>query len=400
VVQADSGAIKINTMNVQIVDSLDRIPAEDWNALVGSQNPFLRHEFLSGLERTGCVRPETGWLPQHLVIHDSTHKTGRLLGAVPMYLKNHSFGEYVFDWAWANAFTQAGGQYYPKLVVGVPFTPVTGPRILVPTQSDDPDATKRLLVSTALQVMADRDASSLHWLFLSPEDTDLLGADQHLLRTGFQFHWANRAYQDFDHFLAGLTADKRKKIRRERRHVREAGIEMEVLGGHQLSDEHWRQFYEFYLSTIHAHGSHAYLTYEFFQHLGHSMPEQVVLVLARKGRDVVAGALNLRGCDTLYGRYWGCREEYHSLHFETCYYSAMEYCIREHLDRFEAGAQGAHKLARGFTPVITRSAHRLAHPQLNRAVAEYLARERQDIDHHVSELNEHAPFRRTATTGG
>lgn len=385
-------------MYISIVDRLEKISAADWNALDTEGNPFLRHEFLAALEHTGCVSPKTGWQPQHLVAHEDGPLQGRLLGAAPMYLKNHSYGEYVFDWAWANAYAHAGETYYPKLVVGVPFTPAAGPRLLV-TPATDAGTIKTHLIQAALQHMQDTAASSLHWLFVTEADAGLLEAAGHLLRTGFQFHWSNPGYRDFDDFLSGFTAEKRKKIKRERRHVREAGIEMEVLTGASITPAHWDRFHEFYLSTIHAHGAYAYLTRDFFHRLGQALPEHTVLVLARKGNEYVAGALNLRGADTLYGRYWGCRGEFHSLHFETCYYTAIEYAIAQGLRHFEAGAQGGHKLARGFTPVVTRSAHRLMHPKFSRAIADYLARERLDVNACVDELNERAPFKnQTATT--
>jgi predicted N-acyltransferase len=383
-------------MYVSIADSLEQIPAGDWNALAADGNPFLRHEFLVALERTGCVCPKTGWQPQHLVIHEAGPFRGRLLGAVPMYLKSHSYGEYVFDWAWANAYAHAGENYYPKLVVGVPFTPATGPRLLV-APAVEAAAVKPQLIRGTLRHLQQTGASSLHWLFVTEADARLLESGGHLPRTGYQFHWANPGYRDFDDFLSTFTAEKRKKIKRERRRVREAGIVMQVLSGDAISAAHWDVFYGFYGSTIRAHGAHAYLTREFFHRLGETMPEQAVLVMARKENEYVAGALNLRGMDALYGRYWGGHGEFHSLHFETCYYSAIEYAIAQGLRCFEAGAQGGHKLARGFTPVVTRSAHRLVHPEFSRAIADYLARERRDVDSYVNELNEHVPFKDKAT---
>lgn len=380
-------------MYVSVVDNLEKISASGWNALAGESNPFLRHEFLSALESTGCVSAKTGWLPRHLVVHSDGPFEGPLLGALPLYLKNHSYGEYVFDWAWANAYERAGLNYYPKLVVGVPFTPATGPRLLV-TAGTDAGAIKKRLIGAAVAQMQECRASSLHWLFLTEEDAHLLEADGYLLRTGFQFHWSNPGYRDFDDFLSTFTAQKRKKIKRERRYVHEAGITMELLTGASISSMHWDVFYEFYYSTIRAHGAIPYLTCEFFHKLGETMRDHIALVFARHGADYVAGALNLRGTDTLYGRYWGCRGEFHSLHFETCYYAAIEFAIAQGISYFEAGAQGEHKLARGFTPVITRSAHRLAHPQFSRAIADYLAQERLDVASYVNELNEHVPFKK------
>ncbi|MHB8742538.1 MAG: GNAT family N-acetyltransferase [Sulfuricaulis sp.] len=385
-------------MHVSVVDNLDKIPANEWNALAGEHNPFLRHEFLSTLESTGCVGGKTGWQPQYLIVNSDAPGNGRLLGALPLYLKYHSYGEYVFDWAWANAYQQAGLNYYPKLVVGVPFTPATGPRLLSGTGAESAAINKQL-VSGALDLMQERLVSSLHWLFITPGDAQLLEANGHLLRTGFQFHWSNPGYRDFDDFLSSFTAQKRKKIKRERRYVNEAGITMEVLSGASISSMHWDIFYQFYHSTIRAHGAIPYLTSEFFHTLGEKMRASIVLIFARRGTEYVAGALNLRGTDTLYGRYWGCHGEFHSLHFETCYYSSIEYAIAQGIRYFEAGAQGEHKLARGFTPVITYSAHRLAHPQFNRAVAEYLARERLDVATFVDELNEHAPYKKGSDAG-
>lgn len=384
-------------MHVNVVDRLDKIPAIEWNTLAGDGNPFLRHEFLSAMETTGCVCPKTGWLPQHLVIYEADPLQGRLLGALPMYLKNHSYGEYVFDWAWANAYAHAGEKYYPKLVVSVPFTPVGGPRLLVATGSDSARI-RAELIQGATRHMQETGASSLHWLFVTDEDARLLETEGCLLRTGFQFHWSNPGYRDFEDFLSTFTAEKRKKIKRERRHVQEAGIVMEILTSAAVTSAHWDIFYEFYISTIRAHDAYAYLTREFFHRLGETMRDQVVLVLARKEGKYVAGALNLRGAETLYGRYWGSSGEFHSLHFETCYYTAIEYSIAQGLRSFEAGAQGHHKLARGFTPVVTRSAHRLTHPEFSRAVADYLARERFDVDLYVNELNEHVPFKKTMAT--
>ncbi len=380
-------------MHVSVVDSLENIPANDWNALVGESNPFLRHEFLSALEFTGCVSAKTGWHPRHLAVHREGPSQGRLIGAMPMYLKSHSYGEYVFDWAWANAYERAGLQYYPKLVVSVPFTPVTGPRLLTGIGPDSM-AIKKCLINSAAAYMHTCRASSLHWLFLSDEDAGLLETEDHMLRSGYQFHWGNPGYRDFEDFLSTFTAQKRKKIKRERRYVREAGIAMETLTGTAIEPAHWNIFYEFYHSTVRAHGAIPYLSREFFHQLGETMRDRVVLVFARLEKDYVAGALNLRGSNSLYGRYWGCRGEFHSLHFETCYYSAIEYAIAQGLKYFEAGAQGEHKLARGFTPAITRSAHRLVHPEFSRAVADYLARERLGVAAYIDELNEHVPFKK------
>lgn len=384
-------------MRLTIVDTLASVPRADWNAIAGGDNPFVRHEFLSALETTGCVGAHTGWLPQHLLLHDSAPGAGRLLGAVPLYLKTHSYGEYVFDWAWAQAYARAGLEYYPKLISAVPFSPVAGPRLLVVAHADD-DEIRRTLIHGALDLARRHDCSSLHWLFTGEDDTRALETAGLMRRVGCQFHWTNPGYRDFDDFLSQFTSSKRNKIKRERRHVREAGITMEVLSGKQITALHWERLYKFYLATIDLHGAVPYLTREFFYALGDAMAGDIVLVFARQGDEYVAGAFNLRGRDTFYGRYWGGLKQLHSLHFETCYYAPIEYCIAHGLKRFEAGAQGEHKLARGFVPTATYSAHWLSHPKFNHAVADFLARERGGVTDYIDELNEHLPFKRREST--
>ena len=385
-------------MRFAVIDTLSGIPAADWNRLQTGGNPFLRHEFLATLERTGCTSRETGWHPQHLVVYTDSGDEPRLIGAVPLYLKSHSYGEYVFDWAWANAYAQAGLNYYPKLVAGVPFTPVTGPRLLIAADQDRASIA-RLLISGALELAEQRGVSSLHWLFTPEDDAGLLEQQGHLRRTGYQFHWRNRGYADFDDFLASLSSPKRKKIRRERRYVHEAGIRMTVLTGDALAPAHWDRFYQFYRSTVDEHGAIPYLSHEFFRTLGETMPESTVLILAQKGEQTVAGALYLRGEDSLYGRYWGSMDTYHSLHFETCYYQAIEYCIKSGLRRFEAGAQGEHKLSRGFLPTATFSAHWLSQPEFSHAVSQFLERERNGVEFYLDELHGHSPYRRGSKAG-
>lgn len=374
-----------------VLEGVRNVDATEWNTLAGTRNPFVRHEFLSGLEVSGSVGAETGWQPRPIVIRAAD--SNRLLGAVPLYLKHHSYGEYVFDWAWAEAYERAGLAYYPKLVAAVPFTPATGPRLLVAADADRAAVAAGLL-DAASKFMHECNASSLHWLY--PEDTEvqMLEARGYLRRVGCQFHWSNPGYRDFDDFLSTFTAAKRKKIKRERRCVREAGIDIDILAGDAISSAHWDAFYAFYHDTVRTHGAIAYLTRAFFHGLGASMPGAVMLVCARRDREYVAAALYLRGADTLYGRYWGGHPGIPSLHFETCYYAAIEYCIATGIAHFEAGAQGEHKLARGFAPTPTYSAHVLRHPRFNRAVADFLARERPGVARYISELNEHSPFRR------
>ncbi len=374
---------------VRFVDSLSAVPPAAWDALQLGGNPFLRHAFLKALEDAGCVDARSGWHSRHLLIEQG----GRLLAAAPVYVKEHSYGEYVFDWAWANAYQRAGLRYYPKLVVAVPFTPVAGPRLLLA-----PGADEAALLETAGQALIGQaqalNASSVHWLFTPPRQTAALTGGQWLARSGYQFHWENRAYGTFDDYLAALTAEKRKKVRRERRQVAEAGIELRVVPGTAAGDAEWAAMYGFYRATVARHGAIPYLSAAFFERLGETLADAVVLLLAVRGGRYVAGALNLRGDDALYGRYWGCLADYHSLHFETCYYRAIEYCIEQGLSRFEAGAQGEHKLSRGFLPVQTHSVHWLAEPRFADAVADYLAEETDEMARYRDLLAEHSPFRR------
>jgi len=367
----------------------DILPAA-WNALVGTDNPTLRHEFLLALETSGSATAATGWQPLPLLIEDDA---GRTIGAVPFWLKSHSFGELVYDFAWAQAYERAGLHYYPKLIAAVPFSPIAGPRMLVAPDADR-HAVIDALMSGARELAGQTNASSLHWLFTDAADTATLEQQGYLHRTGFQFHWHNRNYTSFDDFLAGFSADKRKKLKRERRHVQEAGIHMEVRIGPDVAPELWDVFHDFYTGNIQRHGGMIHLTREFFQILGRSLPEALVLVLARRGGEVVGAAINLRGRHALYGRYWGGREGFNSLHFEACYYTPIEYCIKQGLSRFEGGAGGEHKLARGFLPVATHSLHWLRQPQFARAVADFLARERNGVEVYMDELNEHAPFKK------
>jgi predicted N-acyltransferase len=377
-------------MAVRVLNSLSDIPAAEWNALAGDANPFLRHEFLYALEQSGCTGGASGWTAQHLI---ATDDAGHLAGAVPLYRKDHSYGEYVFDWAWANAYARAGLEYYPKLVAAVPFSPVTGPRLLL-SPATGREAVAGALIDAALEQARAARASSLHWLFTSESDTCLLESRGFQRRAGYQFHWSNPGYRDFDDFLSTLTAEKRKKLKRERRAVREAGVTVELVEGDRLHPADWDRCYEFYRSTVQAHGAIAYLTRAFFHALGTALPQHTLMALARRGESVIGGALFLRGTDTLYGRYWGTTRHVPGLHFETCYYAPMEYCIARGLQRFEAGAQGEHKLARGFVPTPTYSVHWLAHPAFARAVGDFLTREQAGMEYEMHELNEHAPFKR------
>lgn len=375
-------------MRARFIDAIAELPAGQWDALAGTAQPFVGRRFLHLLETTGCVGPGTGWTPRHLVIEDGA----RVVGVAPAYLKTHSYGEYVFDFAWANAYQRAGLRYYPKLVVAVPFTPVTGPRLLAGEDGAD-DALWRFALDAMTTEARTHGWSSVHWLFPDPAQMPALVAHGWLARSGVQFHWRNAGYASFDEYLGTFSAEKRKKARRERRAVAEAGVTLDVVGGMDLDDADWRTVYRMYLDTIARHGGQAYLNARFFAALPEVLGREVVVVRAfREGR-WIAMALNLRGRDTLYGRYWGCREDIPGLHFEVCYHRAVEWCIGAGIARYEAGAQGEHKLARGFVPHETHSAHWLAEPRFASAVDAFLRSERAQYDEYRAVLMAHAPFR-------
>lgn len=375
-------------MRLRVLDHIGDVSAADWNALAGSDNPFLRHEFLAALETGGCTVPAAGWHPRHLL---ALNDTGSAIGAVPLYAKDHSYGEHVFDWAWAEAYTRAGLRYYPKLIAAIPFSPVTGARLLLGAtpREDVADA----LIAGARAVADDLSASSLHWLFTGPADNERLRRHGYLLREDCQFHWRNRGYRDFDDFLSTFTADKRKKVKRERRQVRESGVETEIVTGAAIRTEHWNRCHDFHSATLRRYGAPPFLTRRFFHLLGASMPASALLVFARRHGEYIAGAFNLLGPDAIYGRYWGCIDDVPGLHFEVCYYTAIEYAIAHDIARIEGGAQGEHKLARGFDPVITHSAHWLRHPRFFGAVAEFLERERAGVEQYREDRIRHTPYK-------
>jgi len=367
--------------SVRVVDSLAGVERDEWNALAGAQ-PFLRHEFLSALIETGCAAARSGWAPQFLLLY----RSGALAGAMPLFAKTHSYGEYVFDWAWADAHERHGLDYYPKLVCAVPFTPVRGARIMGVSNE-----TRKQLVASALDLA--RDLSSLHVLFARDEDAALLGELGFLIRRTVQFHWKNEAYADFEDFLARLSHARRKNIRQERRRVREAGVTFRWLEGAAIEREHWQFFNRCYRHTYALHRSTPYLSLEFFLRLGASMPQHTMMVLAEKENRPVAASLLLRDARSLYGRYWGAVEHIPLLHFECCYYQPIEYAICRKIEIFEGGAQGEHKIFRGLMPVQALSAHWLAHPQFARAVESFLERETLGLTQYVNELIEHSPFK-------
>jgi uncharacterized protein len=365
----------------QVVESLSGVDREAWNALAGRQ-PFVRHEFLSALLECGCADARSGWVPQFLLLH----RAGTLAGAMPLFLKSHSYGEYVFDWAWADAHERSGIEYYPKLLSAIPFTPVRGRRLLARTDED-----RKSLLAAALELA--RQTSSLHVLFPLEAEAALMQKAGMLLRRTVQFHWRNEGYADFEDFLARMNHARRKNLRQERRRVREAGVELRWLEGPAIEKRHWEFFNRCYRRTYALHRSSPYLNLAFFQRLSATLADHVAMVLARRdGRDIAA-ALFLRDERTLYGRYWGALEHVPLLHFECCYYQAIEYAIDRGLELFEGGAQGEHKIFRGLLPVETLSAHWLAHPRFARAVESFLEREGAGIERYVNELCEHSPFK-------
>jgi hypothetical protein len=358
-----------------------------WNACAGTEHPFTRYEFFDAVEASGSASARTGWRPLHLVVE----RGGEIRGILPLYLKNHSQGEYVFDHAWADALERAGGDYYPKLQASVPFTPATGRRFL--TKSEDARAA---LLAAGRAAVKELEASSLHVTFLTEDEWRAAGEAGYLLRADQQFHWENRGYTSFDQFLAELSSSKRKNLRKEREAVRAAGVEFDWLTGSDLTEAHWDTFFAFYMDTGGRKWGHPYLTRDFFSRVSRSMADQILLVMARIGGRPIAGALNFFGDGVLYGRNWGCSEFVPFLHFETCYYQAIEFAIRRGLKKVEAGAQGEHKLLRGYLPVATYSAHYIAHPGLRRAVDDYLVRERDAVAAQIEDLAEHGPFRKTS----
>lgn len=377
-------------MRADILTNLADVPAADWNALGGAGAPFLRHEFLLALETTGCVGAGTGWAPNHLALRDDE---GHLVAAMPMYRKTDSFGEFVFDWSWADVYRRAGLRYYPKLVAGVPFTPATGQRLLV-APSVDPVATGDALLKAAVDHARDEGMSSLHVLFPTLPELERLTAAGFMLRKDCQFHWHNRGYDSFDGFLEEFTAEKRKKVRRERRRVAEAGITFRHYTGDELDADIWHTLIPLYGSSFWRRGRDPYLDEAFFVRVSEALPEHLLVIVALFRGEPVATAICFRSETTLYGRYWGSAGDFHSLHFETCYYQGIEYCIARGITAFEPGTQGEHKISRGFVPTETWSAHWLSHPQFGTAVESYLDRERDYIDRYIDVVRDHVPYRK------
>jgi predicted N-acyltransferase len=376
-------------LTFESLPSITAVDAPSWNRLA-HDNPFLKHEFLVALERSGCIGGTTPWQPAYLVARDEHG----LAGAMPLYLKHDSHGEFVFDWGWADAFERTGRSYYPKLVAAIPFTPATGARLMLRPDTDS--ALGARLLAAARVLAHELEASSLHVLFPTEPERVLLEGSGFVTRKSCQFHWANDGYADFGEFLERFSSEKRKKAKRERRRVAEAGIEFQHLRGDEPTPADWDAIFEFYSRTFWRRGRPPYLNREFFAEIATTMPSNLVIILARHQGQPIASAICFRSDSTLYGRYWGSLADFHSLHFETCYYQGIDYCIRERLQRFEPGTQGEHKVARGFTPQPTWSCHWLKDPAFHSAVADFLRRETRHVDAYMDEIGEHVPYRRDA----
>jgi predicted N-acyltransferase len=383
-------------VEISVLGAIEEIDAADWDACAAPEaadggralQPFLTHRFLSAFEASGSVHPRTGWAPRHLV----ARADGAFIGVAPFYLKGHSQGEYIFDHSWAHAFERAGGEYYPKLLSAVPFTPVTGARFLT-RPGIARETAAAALIEGATKLATQGGLSSIHWNFCSAEDAELGAAMGLLRRSGQQFHWLDAGYGDFDGFLASLSSRKRKQLRRERATAMEGGVEIVALAGGDIEPAHWDAFWRFYQDTGARKWGSPYLTRDFFRIAHQTLRDDMLLIMARRNGEWVAGALNVIGRDALFGRYWGCTEHHPSLHFEICYHRAIDWALAHGLTRVEAGAQGEHKLARGYLPVETHSLHWIGNPGFRRAVADYLEHERAAVDDEIAELSAHSPFR-------
>ena len=378
------------SISIKTIDSLHQVSADEWNSLAGEQFPFIQYEFLVALENNGAVGKEFGWITNFFLAYENE----KLIGALPLYIKFNSYGEFVFDWAWADAYQQNGLRYYPKLVTSIPYTPATGPRILVQDNKKFNEIADTL-INAVLLFAKQSQVSSFHCLFTDKRDTDYFKNNSNfMMRLGCQFHWSNNNYTSFAHYLEQLTSKKRKQIKRERRIVNEQNIKFEILNGNTATDEHWGIYHRFYESTFERKSGMPTLSKSFFKEIAKSMPENIVLVLAKYQDEYVASAFNLKGSDTLYGRHWGCSEDFDNLHFEACYYQGLEYCIDNGLKYFEPGAQGEHKIARGFMPTKTWSAHWIAHPQFSDSIKHFVEREAEGMLDYIEELNERSPFKK------
>ena len=378
-----------SNLHQQIFHSLREVAPKSWNRLIGDAFPFAEYDYLLALEEGHCVGIEPGWEPRYLTLWEGK----QLQAACYLYRKTNSNGEYIFDWDWANAYQRYGQRYFPKLTSAVPFTPATGPKLLVAADASNPRELQQQLLASALELVQQEGCSSLHFLFIPAEEREIYEAAGLLLRHSFQFHWQNQGYGSFEDFLSRLRSKRRKEILRERRQVQEQGLEVILLRGEEIEPKLCRVMYDFYLTTIDRKWAMPYLSYEFFQYIFTHFRDQLVLALARKQGRWVAGTINYHKGPHLFGRYWGCRQDFRSLHFELCYYRLIEYAIEQGVQRFEAGAQGAHKIQRGFLPNLTYSAHWIAHPAFHRAIGEFIEEEKRSIQSNIEDNPELSPYR-------
>ncbi len=378
-----------SNLHQQVFHSLREVAPESWNRLIGDAFPFAEYDYLLALEEGHCVGIEPGWEPRYLTLWEGK----QLQAACYLYRKTNSNGEYIFDWDWANAYQRYGQRYFPKLTSAVPFTPATGPKLLVAADASNPRELQQQLLASALELVQQEGCSSLHFLFIPAEEREIYEAAGLLLRHSFQFHWQNQGYGSFEDFLSRLRSKRRKEILRERRQVQEQGLEVILLRGEEIEPKLCRVMYDFYLTTIDRKWAMPYLSYEFFQYIFTHFRDQLVLALARKQGRWVAGTINYHKGPHLFGRYWGCRQDFRSLHFELCYYRLIEYAIEQGVQRFEAGAQGAHKIQRGFLPNLTYSAHWIAHPAFHRAIGEFIEEEKRSIQSNIEDNPELSPYR-------
>ena len=378
-----------SNLHQQVFHSLREVAPESWNRLIGDAFPFAEYDYLLALEEGHCVGIEPGWEPRYLTLWEGK----QLQAACYLYRKTNSNGEYIFDWDWANAYQRYGQRYFPKLTSAVPFTPATGPKLLVAADASNPRELQQQLLASALELVQQEGCSSLHFLFIPAEECEIYEAAGLLLRHSFQFHWQNQGYDSFEDFLSRLRSKRRKEILRERRQVQEQGLEVILLRGEEVEPKLCRVMYDFYLTTIDRKWAMPYLSYEFFQYIFTHFRDQLVLALARKQGRWVAGTINYHKGPHLFGRYWGCRQDFRSLHFELCYYRLIEYAIEQGVQRFEAGAQGAHKIQRGFLPNLTYSAHWIAHPAFHRAIGEFIEEEKRSIQSNIEDNPELSPYR-------
>ncbi len=379
-----------NEYTINRLSSIKEVSRNDWNALTDVSNPFVRHEYLSGLEEFDCL-DNHGWIPYHLVIFSGN----LMVGALPLYLRSNSYGEFVFDWAWADAYEKAGGKYYPKLVSAIPFAPVIGPRVLTNQNQREAKIITRMLIQHVLQIIKVNGLSSVHFLF-NNDPGDIYLENKLLQRHTIQYHWKNKGYRDFDDFLDTLTSKKRKQIRRERNKISTEKLQIDLLNGNEMDDDKWDIYYDFYCSTFYKRWGNPRLTKSFFKSISVSMPDQTLVILARLGSEYVAGSFLMIGANTLYGRHWGCLSQLPYLHFELCYYQPIEYCIKNNINTLDAGVQGEHKLARGFEPILAESYHWIENSQFRSAISKYLMHETSEINIYLQELKSHLPYKTTS----